>query len=136
MPGVKVMLMSETLKQIIVNNVRKLIAHEYRGATKRPSQVAIGVKIGISQRSVSYLFDDNSTVESIRSDTIETIANYYGLEPYHLMIPNLPIEELTTKRIEKVIECYSQVPLESRENIARIAENEVRYSSIEKTGTN
>ena len=123
------MLMTETLKDIIAGNVKRLIDNKYMDGNKPLSQTAICKLIGISQRSVSYLFNDTSGVDSIRSDTIETIAKHFGLEPYHLMIPNLPIEELASKRIEKVIECYSQVPIESRENIARIAENEVRYSS-------
>lgn len=130
------MQMTQKLKKTIADNVKRLIDHEYKDAEKRPSQTKIGEKIGISQRWVSYLFDENSTVESIRSDTIETIASYYGLEPYHLMIPNLPIEELTNKRIEKVIECYSQSTQDGRENIARIAENEVRYSAIDATAEN
>lgn len=121
------MLMTQKLKDTIVDNVKRLIEYHFAENGKQPSQTTIGKKLGISQRSVSYLFDENSTIESIRTDTIEKISSYFGLEPYHLLIPDLPIEELTSKRIEKMVENYIQSPIDGRENIVRIAENEVRY---------
>jgi transcriptional regulator with XRE-family HTH domain len=89
-------------------------------------QTLLAKKSGISQRTISNVINPGS-VGSITTDTLEKLANYFDLEPYHLMIKDLPIEELLSKRIEKLIECYSQSTSEGRENIKRIAENEVRY---------
>ena len=51
-------------------------------------------------------------------------------KPYHLMIPDLPTEELTNNTIEKIIHYYAHSTKESRLNIARVAELESRYSVI------
>lgn len=130
------MYMTESVKKIIANNVKNLIAYQFKDAAKRPTQQYLGKKFGISQRSVSYLLDESSSVENMKTDTIEAIANYFGLEPYQLMIPNLPIEESLNNQIKKVIQCYTSTTPEGRDNIARIAENELRYCATPPTNPN
>lgn len=127
------MQMTDSIRKAIAGNVEKLM--EYQGIQspkgKKLAQTDLAKKTGISQRTIANLFLEDG-VDSIRSDTIEKLATYFGLKPYHLLIPDLPIEELTSKRIEKVVDCYAQVDIKSRENIERIAENEVRYCSDPK----
>lgn len=90
------------------------------------NQVSLAKKTGLSQRTISNVLRPGS-VGSITTDTIESLAEFFKIEPYHLMIPNLPIEELLSKSIESLIECYARSSEVGRENIKRIAENELRY---------
>lgn len=124
-------LMTKTIHEIIANNVNRLIDYNDQITQTKTSQDLLAKKTGISQKTISNVLKPGS-VGSITTDTIEKLAKYFKLEPYHLMIPNLPIEELLSKRIEKVIECYAQSSLDSRENIERIAKNEMRYSALPK----
>jgi transcriptional regulator with XRE-family HTH domain len=117
------MLMPKSIHEVLSRNLRLLIEHY------GISQKELEDKTGVSQRTISNVLRPGS-VGSITSDTIEKIADYFQLEYYHLLIPNIPLEELLSKRIEKVVECYAQMPSEGRENVERIAENEVRYSAI------
>ena len=122
------MKMSESIRKAIAGNVERLM--EYHGSTSpkgKMTQTELARKTGISQRTICNLLDEESA-ENIKSDTIERLAKGFGLMPYHLLIPDLPIEELTSKRIEKVVECYTTMPMAGRENVERIAENELRYS--------
>lgn len=120
--------MTNTIHEIIANNLKRLMDH------REMKQNLLAKKTGISQRTISNILNPGS-VGSITMIQIERLATFFNLEPYHLMIPDLPIDELLNKRIEKVIECYAQSTPESRENIKRIAENEMRYSSETKIKT-
>jgi hypothetical protein len=46
------------------------------------------------------------------------------------LIPNLPVDELQTNRLESVIQNYALSSTDSRKNILRIAENESKYSKL------
>lgn len=119
--------MTETMHETIAINVEKL---KNKFAM---SQKDIAKKSDLSQRTVSNALNPGS-VDSLTAETIEKLAACFGLEPYHLLIPGLPIEELLSKRLQKVIECYAQADSDGRENIARISENEMRYRVIQKYG--
>ena len=120
--------MPESMHETIATNTAKLKVHFGM------PQKAIAKKAGLSQRTVSNALNPGS-VDSITAGTIEKLAECFGIEGYQLLIPGLPIEELLSKRIQKVIECYVQADPEGRENIARIAENEMRYRIIQKYGS-
>lgn len=119
--------MSNSMHITIADNTSKLKSH------LSMSQKDIAKKAGLSQRTVSNALNPGS-VDSLTMESIEKLAECFGIEPYQLLIPNLPIEELLSKRIQKVIECYSQANPDGRENIARIAENEMRYRITQKYG--
>lgn len=122
------MRMTQSIHEIIANNVERLMDYH-----KIATQTELSRKTKIPQRTISNVLTPGS-VGSLTSKTIEKLAKYFNLEPYHLLIPDLPIEELLNKRIEKIIECYSQSSPEGRENIKRIAENEMRYSPHSQCG--
>lgn len=121
-----ILFMPKTTHEIIADNVKRLM--EYHNEM---TQTLLAKKAGISQRTISNVTNPGS-VGSITTETIEKLANFFDLEPYHLMIKDLPVEELLSKRLEKLIECYSQSTLEGRENIKRIAENEMRYRQYQQ----
>jgi transcriptional regulator with XRE-family HTH domain len=117
------MLMTKSIHEVLARNLRLLMDHYQLG------QKELEKKSKVSQRTISNVLRPGS-IDSITSETIEKLADYFQLEYYHLLIPDIPLEELLSKRIEKVIECYSQMSSDGRENVERIAENEMRYSAI------
>lgn len=120
--------------EIIADNLRRLM--EYKGInTQTELARKIRAKIGgkISQRTISNLLNPGST-EGINTVTTDALAEYFGIESYKIFIPGIPIEELVSNGIDKVISCYSKAKLDGRENIKRIAENEARYSQIINDG--
>ena len=129
------MRMSQRLKITIADNVKRLMSH-HGGMVGKECMTTDDLaqlckkKGGKADQKTIWNVINPERSGSITTATIEAIAAVFNLEPYHLMIPNLPINELASKRIEKVIECYAQSPDDGRENIARIAENEMRYNSI------
>lgn len=115
--------MTKSTLEILANNIKRLM--EYHDL----AQDDIAKKTKIGQTTLSNVLRPGS-LASITTKTLEELARFFDLEVYHLLIPDLPIEELLNKRIEKLVECYSQSTSDGRENIKRIAENEVRYSQI------
>jgi hypothetical protein len=124
--------MNESLKNTIADNVHRLMSHyghivgKERMTTDDLAQLCKKKGAEINQKTVWNVINPDKS-GAVTTATIEAIAKVFDIEPYHLMIPNLPLDELTNKRIEKVIQCYADSNSAGRENIARIAENEVRY---------
>lgn len=126
------MYMNSSLKKALANNVERLMIYhgmkigKEKLATEDVADLCQKNGEKIDQKTVWNVVNPDKS-GAVSSKTIESIAKVFGLEPYHLLIPDLPIDELTNQRIEKIIQNYIQSPLDGRENIARIAENEVRY---------
>lgn len=99
-----------------------------------PTQTEIGKKIGVSQRWVSYLLGNNEsdTTNSVRTDTVEKVSEYFNIAPYRLFMAWPNVDALRDKKLDKVIECYNQVENEGQNNITKCAENETRYHSASK----
>jgi transcriptional regulator with XRE-family HTH domain len=121
------------MTEIIADNVNRLMKHYSKTNGVKLTQRTLAIKSGLSQRTVSNALRPGS-VDSITSDTIEKLAKFFKIEPFHLIIPGLTTDELLSDRIEKVIDCYAKASSDGRENIRRIAENEVRYSSVSNMG--
>jgi len=96
---------------------------------KQMKQVEFAKKTGLSQRTISNALKPGS-VGSVTMDTVEKIAFYFGIEAYHLLIPNLSIVDLIDVRIEGVINKYTQASEHGRQEIIRTAENEFRYHAV------
>jgi transcriptional regulator with XRE-family HTH domain len=117
-------------KKIVAGNVKTLLDHRARESGRKMSQAEFGKLAGLSQRTVSYLFDDEN-VESIRSDTIDKLAEYFGLQAFHLMIPKQPIEELLSNRIEKLVENYLHSDNSGKHATMVVSETRAHYQSEE-----
>jgi len=109
--------------EIIAANVDKLMKH------KQMKQIEFAKKTGVSQRTISNALKPGS-VGSVTMDTVEKIAFYFGIEAYHLLIPNLSIADLIDVRIEGVINKYTQTSEDGRQEIIRTADNEFRYHAV------
>lgn len=110
-------------------NLRMLMEHY--GHT----QMKLKERSGISQKTISNILNPNSDVSSPQFDHMVALASVYNIEVWHMLIPNAEIGMLLNRQIEKVVTNYTQVDKDSRENIARIAENEMRYCSNSKAET-
>lgn len=117
-------------KKIVAGNVKTLLDHRIKETGRKMSQAEFGKQVGLSQRAVGYLFDDEN-VESIRSDTIDKLAEYFGLQAFHLMIPNQPIEELLSNRIEKLVENYLHSDNSGKHATMVVSETRAHYQSEE-----
>ncbi len=115
------MLLMIKTHEIISANVGKLMKH------KQMSQSELAKKTGVSQRTISNALNPGS-VGSVTMDTVEKIAFYFGIEVYHLLIPNLSVDDLVDIRIEGFIVKYTQASEHGRKEIIRTAENEFRYN--------
>ena len=104
--GLEKIAMSKTIHNIVADNINRLMDHF------EMTQTLLAKKTGISQKTISNVLNPGRA-GSITTNTVEKLANFFNLEPYHLLIPNLPIDELLHKRIEKVIECFAHSTLES-----------------------
>ncbi len=116
------MLLMIKTHEIIAENVDKLMKY------KKMRQSEFAKKTGVSQRTISNALKPGS-VGSVTMDTVEKIAFYFGIEVYHLLIPNLSIDDLVDIRIEDVIAKYTQASEHGRKEIIRTADNEFRYDS-------
>jgi len=97
-------------KETLVKNVRMLMKE------RQWTQPELGKKSGVSQKTIHNLLNTSAEGQP-RLDIIEKIANAFGLQLWHLCIPDLPPELLKSKSIEKLIEYYSHANKEGRERI-------------------
>jgi transcriptional regulator with XRE-family HTH domain len=129
--------MQSNVTHALVDNVRRLMAHA------EWTQRELAQRAGISQRAVGYLINyKDGQDRHPTTQTVEAIAVAFEIEAWQLMMPNLPLELIQSKRFTKLIENYRDAPESGRAQVERIAEGEVRYAVAEsvltgsdKTGT-
>ena len=122
--------MNENIRFIIAHNVNRLM--EYYGKQrldgKKMTQTELAQKTGLNQKTIGNLLRlDN--VDSITSGTIEAVAKAFKLEPYHLLIPDLPVEELISKRIEKIVKNYAFSSDKARDAVLHVSDAMADYTN-------
>lgn len=60
-------------------------------------------------------------------DTVDKLAAAFGVTAWHLIMPNLPNELLSDRKIEQVVSLYVQTEEKGREYIHHVAEREAKY---------
>jgi len=103
------------------------------------SQVELARRAGLAQKTVNDLLNYGRTVKKTPTlATVESIAAAFGISPWHLQIPDLPLDLLKGQRVDKLVENFRDSSELGRENVLRIAESEVRYQVVvegdKKTG--
>lgn len=110
------------------DNVRRLME------SKRPpwKLADLARHSGVSKSAIGYLLNyrDNSDRHPT-TETVAGIAAAFELPVWQLMIPNLPVELLDSRRVSRLIENYRDAPEEGRATVERIAESEVKYAVAE-----
>ena len=110
----------------LADNVRRLVADS------GVSQDELAKRAGISQRAVGYLV--NYRDEHDRhptTQTVEALARAFDVEVWQLMMPDMPLDLIQSKRMARLIENYRDAPEGGRAQVERIAESEVRYAVAE-----
>jgi len=115
---------SDAIKAL-ADNVRRLMD------ANKLTQKQLATRTGVSQKSISDLLNYGGSVsKEPRLGTIEKIAKGFGIPPWQLQIPELPVELLRNHSVGKVLENYRDAEPVGRENIRRVAEGEVRYARL------
>ena len=107
-------------RETLIDNLRFLMRQE------KLSEDALGKRAGLSQKAINNILNGKSA-PSI--DTLDKIAVAFGLQGWHLIVPNLPTELLNSPSIEKLYRSFATASPEGRELIERVAEREAQYGS-------
>ena len=104
------------------------------------SQAELARKTGVGQSTLSKLLNiEDPSAMNPRSSTVEQLADFFDVPGWQLMVPDMPLELLLSKRFTKLIENYRDAPEAGRTQVERIAESEVKYavaeSVLSKSGT-
>lgn len=122
--------MQREIALALAHNLQRLMDHHGL------SQAELGRKSGIGQRTISTLLDlQNPSAINPRASTLEQLADYFGIPGWQLLVPDMPLELLLSKRFTKLIENYRDAPDSGRAQVERIAESEVKYAVAESVLT-
>ncbi|WP_417518814.1 helix-turn-helix domain-containing protein [Marinobacter sp.] len=94
--------MSPRIEVVIGRNVRRLRA--LRGV----SQAEVGRSSIISQKTMSNIERDGEA-GSVRAESLDKIARYFGVHPALLLIDNLPDEALANGRVSDMMVQFARL---------------------------
>lgn len=89
------------------------------------SQTALGKLAGVDQTLIGKI---RRGQHSTGIDKLERIAAVYGLQAWHLLLPNLPEELIGGGEIEKLYRDFCNSETSGRNLISQIAEREAEHS--------
>lgn len=90
------------------------------------SRAELAKRSGVSPRMVAYICNAEKTATI---ETAQNLASVFGLEGWHLIMPNLPQDMKKTKHLSALLNNYLKANSEGREMIEKVAERESKYSS-------
>lgn len=101
----------------VAANLRRLMAMVHW------SQVKLAKESGVSQTHISAILrgDSSCTVE-----TAEALAKAFGLKGWHLLIPNLPDELVSSPSLFRLVEAYIHSNAAGREFLDAAANRELK----------
>lgn len=126
--------MQREIALAFAHNLQRLMDHHGL------SQAELARKTGVGQSTLSKLLNtEDPSAMNPRSSTVEQLADFFDVPGWQLMVPDMPLELLLSKRFTKLIENYRDAPDSGRAQVERIAEGEVKYAAAEsvlsKSGT-
>jgi len=89
------------------------------------SVYAIGKRAKMSPRTVSNILAREQ--EKVSIEQTDALAKAYGLEGWHLMLPNLPRDLVESPHIAKLFKNYIMATTDGRALINLVAEREASY---------
>ena len=108
-----------TIQTLSINLKHLMLMYGY-------TQEQLVKRSGVSRRTIgSALKGENAT--SI--EKAEKLANAFGLEGWHLIMPNLPRDIEETKHLSDLVKNYIASSNDGKEMIERVAEREAKYST-------
>lgn len=94
------------------------------------SQTDLAKKSGVSQKSISNILlgEQNPTIE-----TAEKIAKAFGLQGWHMIMPNLPSDLISSTELEQLLANFIEASESGREMLIKVAQREAQYNKREAT---
>jgi transcriptional regulator with XRE-family HTH domain len=83
-------------------------------------------KSGVNQKTISNIVHGKNAPNL---DKVDAIAKAFGLDAWHLILPNLPEEIANGGAIAQLVENFLASDSESRKYINHVAEREAAYKS-------
>lgn len=106
-------------RETLANNVNYLME------INKDSGESVAKRCGVSPKTVNNV---RNTQHSVTLDVIDKIASAFGLNGWHLIMPNLPDDLKSSKQIEKLYSDYTKASADGRDMIEKIAEREASYA--------
>lgn len=106
----------------LARNLRLLM--DLRGWT----QMDVAKRAGVSQKAVSNMLNPATSPRPIL-DQVEKVAAAFDLNLWHLIMPGLPADLLSSPSISRLVSHYSKASSRGREYIDRVAEHEAGYTN-------
>lgn len=105
-------------RQTLARNLRFLMKRE------QLSEEALEKRSGVAQKTINNILNEASAATL---DTLDKIAGAFGLTAWHLIMPNLPDELISSPSMEKLYRSYVSASKEGRALIEHVAEREGKY---------
>ena len=119
--------MRPTTRESFVRNLRYLMS------MADMSQAELSRRSKVSQKTISnILSSEKNQVPSI--ETADMLAKPFGLEGWHLIMPNLPEDLISSTSVERLLTSYVSSSEEGRKVIDSIAEREAEYNAHKVNG--
>jgi transcriptional regulator with XRE-family HTH domain len=90
------------------------------------SQRELSTKSGVSQRQVSNIL---TGATSCSIETAADLARAFGLTNWHLLMPGLSKDLLTSPSLERLVRAYVEAPQSVRDYLDTIADRELKAPS-------
>ena len=102
----------------LANNLRLLMA------AREWNQVDLAKRSGVNQKTISNILNGRNTPTL---DKLDLIASAFGLNAWHLILPNLSSELVNGGTIERLFQNFMASDQKGREYINHVAEREATY---------
>ncbi|WP_449425982.1 helix-turn-helix domain-containing protein [Rhodanobacter lindaniclasticus] len=120
------MAMQRDIALAFARNLQRLMDHHGL------SQAELARKTGVGQSTLSKLLNtEDPSAMNPRSSTVQELADFFDVPGWQMLIPDMPLELLLSKRVTKLIENYRDAPDQGRAQVERVAESEVKYAVAE-----
>jgi transcriptional regulator with XRE-family HTH domain len=82
---------------------------------------ALAARCGVSPRQIGNILNEDS---SCTTETADAIASAFGLEGWHLLLPDLPAELVDSPTIGRLVRAFIGADADGRELLVRMAQRE------------
>lgn len=104
-------------RQAIARNLQTLMAD------REWSQAQVAARAGCAQKSISNLLKPDRYGD-VKLELVESVARAFGLELWHMLLPDLPPHLLKDRAIPSLIGAFAAVDDGAREHILSTARRE------------
>lgn len=104
------------------------IAHNVRALMdmRKWSEYDLEKASGVAQKTINNVLNKRTFCGI---DTADSLAHAFGLQGWHLLIPELPDELLDSPSLAKLVGDWAHASDEGRKHIAHVAEQEAKYNA-------